>query len=916
MEVGELSAPGLTDAIRNTIGLWGITSFTHIQSLALEAGVADGRNQIVCAPTSSGKTLVGEIAILAALSRGQRCLYLVSHKALADQKYLDFTNRFGGLQATGGVTVGLSTGDRDEGELSPQVLIATYEKLLVLLLSAQIDVSQVVIIADELQILGEDGRGPNIETLCAIFRQQGILQLVALTATIGNAPELAAWLSCDLVLSHARGVDLHQEIWNAGRGYRLRFGQEEGEACHVGTALPQDPIHVVRQLIAMGRAPVLVFTESRNEATDLATRYSQTAVRTAGGIALAEQLALYSEPTESSDQLHESVQRRVCFHTADLTSQQRQVIEQGFSENQFDVCFATSTLAAGVNFPFRSVVFPKLTYQYGDREGSMLIRSDYRNMSGRAGRLGLHPDGYAILLPRSPRELAHANKVVLPDNDHVESQLVRLSMRRTVLALVSFNVVSSRSSLTDFFQHSLYWHQLRERNPRKLDDVVASAIAATDWLLEQKLLEEDYGIILTTPVGKAVAQSGLLPTTAVAFIEMMTKHASSLEADFDNYIPGLIHWICSCPEFSSKRPSRFLPWPAGRRSVDSAGFLRTHALLSPLDRTDTRTNQCAHAVTLFAQGAVERHIRFHTSIPSGQLHRLSTEVAWIFDGLRKIASVPELGHPQTLTNKMTMLSQQIQWGAPTDALDILRVAQREGVPGFGRQRAVALLQQGILTFDQLLGTAKEKLSAVLGNERRITSLLKAVANSLGSRAAKFQKLHQEVAEKIGLEEAVKSCSEALGVEYDAAVKTLLETETSWQIILLDDGVQQNVPDLMLVFGSTSLLIECKTTTKKPPLIKKEEAFAVLQKAIGYDHVMRRITLGKPGFDDHSKKKVQSATDVTLVEHEVFIEGMLRVATQSVTPADFVAWLSAPGLTELDRLAGVPSYEILRGSAGA
>ena len=913
MQIDDTSAPGLTDVIRSTISSWGITAFTQIQDLALKAGVAEGRSQIVCAPTSSGKTLVGEIAILAALSRGQRCLYLVSHKALADQKYLDFTDKFGGVAAGGGVTVGLSTGDRDEGEASPQLLIATYEKVLALLLSAQIDISQSVVIADELQILGEDGRGPNIETLCAIFRQQGILQLVALTATIGNAPELAAWLSCELVLSHARDVDLHQEIWNGTTGYRLQFGQEEGEACHVGETLPQDTLHVVRRLIAMGRAPVLVFTESRIEAADLAARYSQITVRTADGIALAEQLALYSEPTESSEQLHESVQRRVSFHTADLTAQQRQVIEKGFSDNQFDVCFATSTLAAGVNFPFRSVVFPKLTYQWGEREGTMIVRSDYRNMSGRAGRLGHHPDGYAILLPRNSRELAHANMVILPDNDHIKSQLVRLSMRRTVLALVSFNVVSNRGSLTDFFQHSFYWHQIRERNPKKLDDVIASAIMATDWLVEQRLLEEDYGIILATPVGKAVAQSGLLPSTAVSFIAMMTANSTALEADFESYITGLIHWVCNCPEFASERPSRFLPWPAGRRPVDSAGFLRTHTLLGPLDRTSTRINQCAHAVTLFAQGAVERNIRFQTSIPSGQLHRLATDVAWIFDGLRKIASVPELGHPQTLTNKMTMLAQQIQWGAPTDALDILRVAQREGVPGFGRQRAVALLQQGILTFDQLLGATKDKLSAALGNERRITSLLKAVATSLGSRAVKFQKLHQEVAEKIGLEDAVKACSKALGVEYDAAVKVLLETEPSWKTRLLDDGIQQNVPDLMLTLGQVSVLIECKTTTKNPPLVKKEEAFAVLQKAVGFDPSMPRVTLGKPGFDDHSKKKVQSATDVTLVEHEVFIEGILRVATQSVTPEEFVAWLSAPGLTELDRLGGAPSYEILRNS---
>jgi helicase len=146
------------------------------------------------------------------------------------------------------------------------------------------------------------------------------------------------------------------------------------------------------------------------------------------------------------------------------------------------------------------------------------------------------------------------------------------------------------------------------------------------------------------------------------------------------------------------------------------------------------------------------------------------------------------------------------------------------------------------------------------------------------------------------------------------VKVLLETEPSWRVTLLDDGIQQNVPDLMLTLGQVTVLIECKTTTKNPPLIKKEEAFAVLQKAIGFDPSMHRVTLGKPGFDDHSKKKVQSATDVTLVEHEVFIEGFLRVATRSVTPEEFVAWLSAPGLTELDRLGGAPSYEILRKSA--
>ena len=911
MFINEITAPGLTDEIKAHIRSWGLSQFTQIQVLSLQAGVAEGRSLIVCAPTSSGKTLVGEIAILAALRRGRKCLYLVSHKALADQKYIDFEGRFGEGAPQPLASVGLSTGDRDEGEIAPQLLVATYEKALALLLSGQLDVTASVIIADELQILGEDGRGPNIETLCTIFRRQGVDQFVALTATIGNAQELADWLECTLVTSHARDVQLHQEIWAGNSAYRVRFGQEQGENCHVGKTLPTDPIQVVRHLIAMDRGPVLVFTESRSEASDLATRYSQTVARTADGLALAEQLELFSEPTESSEQLQQNARKRVAFHTADLTTQERQVIEKGFVEASFDACFATSTLAAGVNFPFRSVVFPKLTYQWGEREGTMIIRSDYRNMSGRAGRLGLHPDGFAVLLPRSQRELAHANHLVLPENDSVDSRLVRLSMRRTVLALVSFGVVDARGRLTEFFQNSFYWHQIRERNPKKLDDVVAVALRSVDWLIHNKLIEEDFGVLFPTPLGKAVAQSGLLPTNAIKFLDLMTANSNVINADFDRYIPALIHWACNCDEFTSSRPSRFLPWPAGKKLVHSTGFLRAHPLLGPLNRTDEKTSQCAHAVVLFSQGEVERIIKSQTNISSGQLHRLATDVAWIFDGLRKIISVPSLEYPQTLTNKLSMLARQVQWGTPPEALDILRVAQREGVPGFGRQRALALLHQGIETFDQLLTSAKDKLFSALGNEQRTIALLKAVASCFGFRPDRFRKIHRDLADKLGLSDVFDKCTDGLGTDYEAAIKDLLECQSAWSVRTIDNGIQQNVPDLLVTLGVLSVLIECKTTTKKPPLIKKEEAFAVLQKAVDFDKQIRRVTLGKPGFDEHSKKKCQAAEDITLIEHDVFMEGMLRVLANKVSPEAFLHWLATPGLTELERLGGSASYEILR-----
>lgn len=174
-----------------------------------------------------------------------------------------------------------------------------------------------------------------------------------------------------------------------------------------------------------------------------------------------------------------------------------------------------------MNFPFRSVVFAKLTYEYGDRKGTMLTRADYRNMSGRAGRLGLHPDGYAVLVPKNQAERSHAASIVRPENDRVPSRLVGLSMRRSVLALIAHGVVAQREALADFFRLSLLWHQIRERNPHKLQPLIDTAAQAVDWLIAAGLIDDEFDVLFATPVGKAVAQSGLLPTTAIAFLTMM-----------------------------------------------------------------------------------------------------------------------------------------------------------------------------------------------------------------------------------------------------------------------------------------------------------------------------------------------------------------------------------------------------------
>lgn len=907
MSPNQIQELGIDTLLSNQLQSWGIQSLTEIQKLAISKGVANGQSMIVCAPTSSGKTLIGEIAVLCGLQSGRKAIYLVSHKALADQKYEDFQKRFGEEAATPLGSIGLSTGDRDEGDIDPQLLVATYEKALGLFLSGQLDPKNSVVVADELQILADPTRGPNIEALCTVFRQRGCGQFIALTATVENPSDLAGWMNCDLASSGRRDIALHQEIWYQGNSYKVTFGQTEGQRVPANHTFQEIP-DIVKHILQSGLGPVLVFTESRREAVSYANEYSSICTRSTDGIAIAEQLNLFSEPTESSEQLQKNVERNVAFHTADLTPQQRQVIEGGFINAKFNVCFATSTLAAGVNFPFKTVVFPKLTFQWGDRQGEQIKRSDYRNMSGRAGRLGMHEEGFSILLPKNGVELRHANNLVLPENDKIVSRLVDLSMRRTVLMLVASGLVNCRDTIRGFFENTLFWYQIQEDNPIKLDNIIEQADKAIDWLIRAQMVEQHDDALLSTPLGKATSLSGLLPSTAAGFVEILRNRKKDLEEEFDGFTSGIIYMVCSSDEFCGKKPSRFLVYPI-ERSYDSTVFLSEKKLFQPLDRANNRLNQCVHALTLYIEGRAERQISFSTKVSSGGVHRLAIDVSWVLDGLHRLACVPDIDCPQQVANSIAMLSRRIRWGAPAEILDVIRVAERNSVPGFGRQRAMALLAKGLKTFQDIINYGKDKLVSILKNEHRTTALLAAIDGSTGLEPDRFEKAHCRVAKELGLEQKAQDCYVKLGTDYDDAIENFLKEESSWNVMKLDDGKRQNVPDILISLGDLELLIECKTCTKTPSLINKEEAFAVLQKAADFDDKMRRVTLGKPAFDEHSKLKARASTNITLVEHPIFMEGVLRVHTGSITPIEFLQWLGTPGVTELDRLSGKATYAV-------
>ena len=187
------------------------------QAKAVEKGLLDRKNLLVCTPTASGKTLIAELAALKSIIGGNgKAIYIVPLKALASEKYKDFKKRYDNV-----AKIALSIGDKDSSDsylVDYDLIITTSEKLDSLIRHHAPWLSLVsTIIIDEIHLLNDPGRGPTLEILITILRQLlKKVQIIGLSATIGNPEELAEWLKAELVIDDWRPVKLHKGVYLDG----------------------------------------------------------------------------------------------------------------------------------------------------------------------------------------------------------------------------------------------------------------------------------------------------------------------------------------------------------------------------------------------------------------------------------------------------------------------------------------------------------------------------------------------------------------------------------------------------------------------------------------------------------------------------------------------------------------------------
>ena len=400
---------------------------------------------LVTAPTGAGKTWIAESAARAVLDGGGRVWYATPLKALTNTIYAQFISRFGRDR------VGILTGDKKENG-DADIIIGTTEILRNQLYDAMHtgeDLSCDLVILDEAHYLGDAERGVVWEE-CLIYLPQRV-SLLLLSATIGNARHIAGWLEsirekkCQVIQEANRPVPLYplffhpsgtlspllkdRRIPGKNRIHRnvmdyIKAGQVPAMA--LPGRLPQFG-DILKVLKAYDLLPTIFFLKSRVDCDraiglchgKLLRQQPDRKARLARRI--QELIGDNPHLADHEQRMHLEKFAVGSHHSGQLPAW-KVVVETLMSEGLLDAMFATSTVAAGVNFPARSVAILN-SDRFNGVSFLPLTASEFQQMTGRAGRRGMDNIGFAIVMPGKFMDLKHVSKMVTAPPMDVHSQI-------------------------------------------------------------------------------------------------------------------------------------------------------------------------------------------------------------------------------------------------------------------------------------------------------------------------------------------------------------------------------------------------------------------------------------------------------------------------------------------------------------
>jgi helicase len=702
VKVTELPVPEL---VKEATLRSGIDELYPPQQEAIQAGVLESKNLVLASPTASGKTLIAELCSLKqVLENNGKVIYLSPLRALANEKFDEFKKYTSIRKADGRqVKVGISTGDFDSGDPwlgRYDIIVTTNEKADSLLrhrVKWMDDISLVV--ADEVHLLNDGDRGPTLEVVLARLMQVNPeMQVLALSATIRNVEEIAAWLKAGYVITEWRpvslkeGVLLHEEIQ-----------YKDGDARKIEKKTRDPTINLVLNTLKTG-GQALVFASTRKNSVNLAKKIaiytgevlSKPIKRTLAHE--AENILSAGERTKISESLAGLVKCGTAFHNAGLAGPHRRLIEDLFRQGKIKALTATPTLAFGVNLPARTVViqdYRRWEPGYGYYPIAVL---EYKQMAGRAGRPKYDKIGEAILVSKTADEADYLmDGYILANPERIWSRLaVEKIMRGHVLATIASDFAHTENGIYDFFGKTFYAYQY---DVKAIKSVIAKILK---YLYDEEMLDLFGDEIFATEFGKRVSELYIDPLSGVEIRDALRHKPASL-TDL-----SLLHLIAHTPDMGPiMRPYS--------REIDELGVLMEEhreefitEIPSELDDQIAYQEFLGEVKTAVVLNKWIDEVSENTLIEKfrvqpGDLYRTIENAKWLLHATHEIAML--FGNKEILP----LASELIERVAKGIKKELLPIVKLEGV---GRMRGRIMYNAGYRTITDIKHAPVEDLTSL------------------------------------------------------------------------------------------------------------------------------------------------------------------------------------------------------------
>lgn len=443
-------------------------------------------------PTSAGKTLLAEFAILQtkALIPDAKVIYLVPTRALTNQVVSDLRGDFDNI----GLSIEKSTG---ANELDPSedlflnskidILVATPEKFD-LLIRKNHPVTQNIslIVVDEAHNINDRNRGARLELLLSILkRERPNLRYLLLTPFIPrkengelikewlsggkNAipPILVDWKPSDKIFI---GLKEFKQKFEASLirnpyGWQIKEGKFDIEKPTLISTKPKDKLfEFTAKHFGSGDKSTLFLCQGKGTCDKRAEMLYNTLNLPDKNSEIINLVSKYIEEVIGEKTILSKVLKKgIAVHHAGLTDETKRLVEYLIRTKEINYICATTTVAQGINFPISTVYFDDT------RKGSHdhLTVSEFRNIAGRAGRTLIDNVGKIIFPFNTKINAEKAQNYLAEESEEISSALVELilSSEEIINAFSNtensnergklFNNNEALSSLTQYLIHLL-----------------------------------------------------------------------------------------------------------------------------------------------------------------------------------------------------------------------------------------------------------------------------------------------------------------------------------------------------------------------------------------------------------------------------------------------------------------------------